>query len=76
MQPARKDDPNLHDTLPDPRLNPMINPRLGKNLGRWAKVYYTTPPERRDQAVLALVRELEGGEASPAEAAASASTEN
>jgi hypothetical protein len=76
VQPARKDDPNLHDTLPDPRLNPMINPRLGKNLGRWAKVYYTTPPERRDQAVLALVRELEGGEASPAEAAASASTEN
>ena len=62
MQPARKDDPNLTDTLPDPRLNPMINPRLGKNLGRWAKVYYTTPPERRDQAVLELVRELEGGE--------------
>jgi hypothetical protein len=39
----------------------MINPRLGKNLGRWAKVYYTTPPEKRDQAVLELVRELEGG---------------
>lgn len=61
MQPARKDDPNLNDILPDPRLNPMINPRLGKNLGRWAKVYYTTPPEKRDQAVLELVRELEGG---------------
>lgn len=61
MQPARKDDPNLDDILPDPRLNPMINPRLGKNLGRWAKVYYTTPPEKRDQAVLELVRELEGG---------------
>jgi hypothetical protein len=61
VQPARKDDPNLNDILPDPRLNPMINPRLGKNLGRWAKVYYTTPPEKRDQAVLELVRELEGG---------------
>jgi hypothetical protein len=61
VQPARKDDPSLDDILPDPRLNPMINPRLGKNLGRWAKVYYTTPPEKRDQAVLELVRELEGG---------------
>jgi hypothetical protein len=61
VQAARDDDPNLDDILPDPRLNPMINPRLGKNLGRWAKVYYTTPPEKRDQAVLELVRELEGG---------------
>lgn len=67
MQPARKDDPNLQGTLPDPRLNPMINPRLGKNLGRWASVYYTTPPERRDEAVLELVRELEGGEVPPEE---------
>lgn len=72
MQPARKDDPNLHDTLPDPRLNPMINPRLGKNLGRWASVYYTTPPERRDQAVLELVRELEGGDIPEAQAVTAA----
>ncbi len=75
MQPARKDDLNLPDTLPDPRLNPMINPRLGKNLGRWAKVYYTTPPEQRDQAVLELVRELEGGEVPPEEAATTAPAE-
>jgi hypothetical protein len=57
---AQKD---IEHSLPDPRLNPMINPRLGKNLGRWANVYYTTPPEKREQAVLELVRELEGAQA-------------
>jgi hypothetical protein len=60
MQAARKDERKVDESLPDPRLNPMINPRLGKNLGRWANVYYTTPPEKREQAVLELVRELEG----------------
>ena len=75
MQPARKDDPDLQDTLPDPRLNPMMNPRLGKNLGRWANVYYTTPPEQREQAVLALVRELEGGEVATADIMAPAPAE-
>ena len=29
-------------------------------MGRWAEVYFTSPPERREQAVLELVRELEG----------------
>jgi len=48
----------------------MINPRLGKNLGRWANVYYTTPAERRDQAVLELVRELEDLPADGAKAGA------
>ena len=61
MQAAQNEDPEFEDSLPDPRLNPMINPRLGKNLGRWANVYYTSPPEKREQAVLELVRELEGG---------------
>jgi hypothetical protein len=28
-------------------------------MGRWAEVYFTNPPERRDEAVLELVRELE-----------------
>ena len=61
MQAAQNEEPKFEDSLPDPRLNPMINPRLGKNLGRWANVYYTSPPEKREQAVLELVRELEGG---------------
>ena len=44
---------------PNPELNPMTNPTLGRNLGRWAEVYFTTPAERREQAVLELLRELE-----------------
>lgn len=46
--------------LPNPELNPLLNPTLGKNLGRWAQVYFTTPPEKREQAVLELLRELQG----------------
>jgi len=45
--------------LPNPELNPMLNPTLGRNLGRWAHVYFTSPPEKREQAVLELLRELE-----------------
>ena len=44
----------------------MLNPTLGRNLGRWAHVYFTSPPEKRERAVLELLRELE------AESAASA----
>jgi len=40
-------------------LNPLTNPVLGQNLGRWAQVYFTNPPEKRDQAVNALLQELE-----------------
>jgi TPR repeat protein len=46
--------------LPNPELNPLLNPTLGQNLGRWAQVYFTNPPEKRDAAVLELLRELEG----------------
>jgi len=54
--------------LPNPQLNPMMNPTLGRNLGRWAQVYFTTPPEKREQAVVELLRELEGvSEDSPEE---------
>ena len=48
----------------DPELNPLVNPTLGRNLGKWAQVCFTTPPERRDQAVGELLREL-NGEAPP-----------
>jgi hypothetical protein len=37
----------------------MLNPTLGRNLGRWAHVYFTSPPEKRERAVLELLRELE-----------------
>ncbi len=39
-------------------LNPLLNPLLEHNLSRWAHVYFTTPPERRDEAVRQLLREL------------------
>jgi hypothetical protein len=55
-----KSDPNpLPDTLPDPELNPLLNPLLAAHMGRWAEVYFTNPPEKRDQAVSELLRELE-----------------
>jgi len=40
-------------------LNPLLNPVLEKNLGRWAQVYFTNPPEARERAVLDLLRELD-----------------
>jgi hypothetical protein len=46
-------------TLPDSELNPLLNPLLAANMGRWAEVYFTNPPERRAQAVAELLRELE-----------------
>jgi len=46
-------------TLPRPELNPLLNPLLGANMGRWAEVYFTSPPDRREEAVLELLRQLE-----------------
>ena len=58
--PRSTDYPDPSSTLPPPELNPLLNPVLGKNLGRWAEVYFTAPPERREEAVLELLRELQG----------------
>jgi len=46
-------------TLPRPELNPLLNPILASHMGRWAEVYFTNPPERRESAILELLRELE-----------------
>lgn len=46
-------------TLPPAELNPLLNPLLAQNMGRWAQVYFTSPPEKREEAVQELVRELE-----------------
>ncbi len=46
-------------TLPDPELNPLLNPLLAAHMGRWAEVYFTSPPEKRAEAVSGLLRELE-----------------
>jgi hypothetical protein len=34
-------------------------------MGRWAEVYFTSPPEKREQAVLDLLRELQGDNPTP-----------
>lgn len=57
--PRQSDEPEIPSTLPDPELNPLLNPILGKNMGRWAEVYFNSPAEKRDEAVQQLVRELE-----------------
>jgi len=44
---------------PTPELNPLQNPILGENLDRWAQVYFNNPPEKRDEAVKHLLRELQ-----------------
>ena len=46
-------------TLPRAELNPLLNPLLASHMGRWAEVYFTSPPEKREEAVLDLLRELE-----------------
>jgi hypothetical protein len=51
--------PEPTDQLPNSELNPLLNPTLGRNLGRWAQVYYTNPPEKREEAVGELLRQLE-----------------
>lgn len=45
--------------LPRPELNPLLNSLLADNMGRWAEVYFTNPPEKREEAVIELLRELE-----------------
>jgi len=59
------DDSERPSTLPRPELNPLLNPILGQNLGRWAEVYFTTPPETREQALQELLRELEAQQSGP-----------
>jgi hypothetical protein len=53
--------PNLWDKTPEapsPELNPLTNPVLEQHLGRWAKIYFSTPPAKREQAVNNLLEEI------------------
>jgi hypothetical protein len=53
---------NLWDSrpgaLPQSELNPLTNSVLERNLGRWAEVYFSNPPEKREQAVSKLLEEI------------------
>lgn len=62
-------------TLPRAELNPLLNPILAEHMGRWAEVYFTSPPEKREEAVLELLRELEAGNNGRAAAAPAAQGE-
>src|ERR1035438_6585361 len=66
--PRQIDQPDQPSTLPQAELNPLLNPLLIQNMGRWAEVYFTSPPEKREQAVHELLRELESQRASGKEA--------
>lgn len=55
----RSTDESNPSTLPDPETNPLLNPLLAAHMGRWAEVYFTSPPEKRGEAVAELLRELE-----------------
>lgn len=57
--PHERDENPVSGTLPPAELNPLLNPLLAENMGRWAEIYFTSPPEHREQAVLELLRELE-----------------
>jgi len=59
-------------TLPRPELNPLLNPLLAENMGRWAEVYFTSAPEKREEAVLELLRELEARSSEPVASTAQA----
>jgi hypothetical protein len=57
--PQPSDESSSSNRVQNAELNPLLNPLLADNMGKWAEVYFTNPPEKRDQAVLALLRELE-----------------
>ena len=63
--PRPANQPESNNTLPHPELNPLVNPLLGQNMGRWAEVYFTSPPEKREEAVLNLLHELEENGSGP-----------
>lgn len=59
MPQSQEKTPEQTTDLPNPDLNPLLNPTLGRHLGRWAQVYFTSPPEKREEAVEELLRELQ-----------------
>ena len=54
--------PSLRDKGPEvsnrPDLSPLTNPVLERNLSRWAQVYFSNPPGKREQAISQLLQEI------------------
>ena len=71
---TKTDHPEGPSTLPEPELNPLLNPLLGQHMGRWAEVYFTSPPEKREQAVTELLHELQAENATSEGAALTSAT--
>ncbi len=65
--PHQDDNSDRPKTLPPPELDPTLNPVLGQNMGRWAEVYFTSAPDKREEAVLELLRTLEAENGAGAE---------
>jgi len=53
------DDCKSSSILPSAELNPLVNPLLGQHLGRWAEVYFTAAPDKREDAVRELLLQLQ-----------------
>jgi hypothetical protein len=58
LLPSQSRESSGSSTLPN-ELNPLSNQLLAENLRRWAEVYFSNPPERREQAISELLRELQ-----------------
>jgi hypothetical protein len=58
LLPSQSSQSSGSSTLPT-ELNPLSNQLLAENLRLWAEVYFSNPPERREQAISELLRELQ-----------------
>lgn len=56
--PSQSSQSSGSSTLPS-ELNPLSNRLLAEHLRLWAEVYFSNPPERREQAISELLRELQ-----------------
>ncbi len=52
------DQPEQPNSVPPAELNPLLNPLLAQHMGRWAEAYFTAPPDKREEAVQDLLRQL------------------
>src|SRR5262249_19063960 len=58
LMPSQSSQSSGSSTLPS-ELNPLSNRLLAEHLRLWAEVYFSNPPERREQAISELLRELQ-----------------